>query len=304
MSIAYPATFLERGERFRIHLTDYTFMVPLGMDLVMGRGMAYSDGSIAVNLWDWPSGSFMIIDIDSGSDRGRGPTRSEGDGGERSSDAGAQSATGDGGRDVGTPFRPDSLVHDEGAAAMMLSLRRHAIGRPKPRTLAFASMLSPACMCVVIWASCSADLPPSGAPVSSPPPNPTTLSGITVSHTALMLVEGESKAIVLSLDSSPGEAIEMRVRWGKADLGDVAFTPDAVAWTATAWDQPEPLTITALADDTAERLESHELQVWTYRRGQIGPGQQILRKETIRVWISDPRELRAFSGGVESPDVV
>ena len=28
VSVAFPATFLERGQRFRVHYTDFTFMVP------------------------------------------------------------------------------------------------------------------------------------------------------------------------------------------------------------------------------------------------------------------------------------
>ena len=47
---------------------------------------------------------------------------------------------------------------------------------------------------------------------ASPPPNPTTLSSITISDTELMLVEGESVAIVVTLDSDPGEDIEVQVR--------------------------------------------------------------------------------------------
>ena len=55
--------------------------------------------------------------------------------------------------------------------------------------------------------------------------------------------------------------------------------------------------MTAVVDDFAERLEAHELQVWTYRRGQLGAGQQILPKETIHVWVKIPLEPRAFTGG-------
>ena len=53
-----------------------------------------------------------------------------------------------------------------------------------------------------------------------------------------------------------------------------------------------------------ERLEAHELQVWTYRHGQTGPGQQILAKETIQVWIAERRQLRALAGGGEGEIVL
>ena len=134
-------------------------------------------------------------------------------------------------------------------------------------------------------------------PTASPPPNPTTLTGITISSTELILAEDETASIVIALDSDPGEDIEVRLRRGKTGADDIAFTRDRVTWAAADWREPRRLTLTAVVDYFAERLEAHELHVWTYRRGQIGAGQQILPKETIHVWVKDPLEPRAFTGG-------
>ena len=53
-----------------------------------------------------------------------------------------------------------------------------------------------------------------------------------------MVVEGESVAIVVTLDSDPGQDIEVQLRLGRTGADDVAFTPDRVAWTTTNWQQP------------------------------------------------------------------
>ena len=45
-----------------------------------------------------------------------------------------------------------------------------------------------------------------------------------------------------------------------------------------------------------ERVETHELRVWTYVRGQTGPAQQILAKETIQVTLADSRGLVTLTG--------
>ena len=147
------------------------------------------------------------------------------------------------------------------------------------------------------WSACSTDSPTPLRPTASPPPNPTTLTGITISSTELILAEDETASIVIALDSDPGEDIEVWLRRGKTGADDIAFTRDRVTWAAADWREPRRLTLTAVVDYFAERLEAHELHVWTYRRGQIGAGQQILPKETIHVWVKDPLEPRAFTGG-------
>ena len=149
------------------------------------------------------------------------------------------------------------------------------------------------------WSACTDSPSTPLRPTASPPPNPTTLSGITLSDAEPMVVEGESATIVITLDSDPGQDIEVQLRLGRTGADDVAFAPDRVAWTTTNWQQPRELAITAVVDEVRERLEPHELQVWTYRRGQTGPGQQILAKETIQVWIAERRQVRAFAGGGE-----
>ena len=112
-----------------------------------------------------------------------------------------------------------------------------------------------------------------------------------------MLAEGESATIVITLDSDPGTDIEVWFRRGRTGADDLAFAPDRLAWAAADWQEPRRLILTAVVDYFAERLEAHDLHVWTYRRGQIGAGQQILPKETIHVWVKDPLEPRAFTGG-------
>ena len=111
-----------------------------------------------------------------------------------------------------------------------------------------------------------------------------------------MVVEGESVAIVVTLDSDPGEDIEVQFRLGETGADDVTFTPDRIAWTATDWQQPRTVEVTAVADEVRERVEPHELQVWTYGGGKTGPDQHILVKETIQLTLADSRGLVALTG--------
>ena len=147
---------------------------------------------------------------------------------------------------------------------------------------------------------------------ASPPPNPTTLSSITISDSELMLVEGESVAIVITLDSDPGQDIEVQVRLvrvphrglGGRDPVDVTLAPGSVTWTATDWEQPRTVEVAAVVDEVRERVEPHELQVWTYGGGKTGPDQHILAKETIQLTLADSRGLVALTGGSEGEVVL
>ena len=147
------------------------------------------------------------------------------------------------------------------------------------------------------WSACTDSPSTPLRPTASPPPNPTTLTGITISSTELMLREGETASIVITLDSDPGTDIEVWFRRGRTGADDLAFAPDRLAWAAADWQEPRTVTLTAVGDYFAERLEAHELQVWTYRRGEVAAGQHILATETLHAWITDPRELRALTGG-------
>ena len=106
ISIAYPATFIESGQTFRVHYTNYTFTVPAGMDLVMGRATLNSDGSHTVSLWDAQSSSVVIVDADTGVDAGRhvvgmtGAQQSASDADERQT----RTTDGEHPRDVGALF--------------------------------------------------------------------------------------------------------------------------------------------------------------------------------------------------------
>ena len=161
------------------------------------------------------------------------------------------------------------------------------------------------------WSACTTDSPPP-APTASPPLNPTTLSGITVSDSELMLVEGESATIVITLDSDPGEDIEVQVRLvrvphrglGGRDPDDITLAPDSVTWTATDWQQPRTVALTAIADEVRELAEAHEIQVWTYIRGNTGPDQHILAAETVQATTADSRGLVAITGGSEGEMVL
>ena len=169
-----------------------------------------------------------------------------------------------------------------------------------------------------VWSACTDSPPPattaSPTPTAtaSPPPNPTTLSGITVSDTELMVVEGESATIVITLDSDPGEDIEVQVRLvrvphrglGGRDPDDITLAPDSVTWTATDWEQPRTVEVAAVVDEVRERVEPHELQVWTYGSGKTGPDQHILAKETIQLTLADSRGLVALTGGSEGEVVL
>ena len=167
------------------------------------------------------------------------------------------------------------------------------------------------------WSACTDSPPPAPTaspprPTASPPPNPTTLTGITVSYTELMVVEGESVAIVVTLNSDPGEDIEVQVRLvriphrglGGRDPDDITLAPDGVTWTATDWQQPRRVALTAIADKARELVETHEVQVWTYVRGKTGAGQHILAAETVQATTADSRGLVAITGGSEGEMVL
>ena len=59
-----------------------------------------------------------------------------------------------------------------------------------------------------------------------------------------------------------------------------------------------------MADEVRERVEPHELQVWTYGSGKTGPDQHILAKETIQLTLADSRGLVALTGGSEGEVVL
>ncbi len=169
--------------------------------------------------------------------------------------------------------------------------------RPTPNRLGLLASIVIALLAAV-WAGCSTGSPSTPPrPTASPPPNPTTLSGITISSPELVLEEGEAASIVITLDSDPGMDIEVRFRRGRTGAEDITFAPDRIAWAAADWQEPRTLALTASIDELGERLETHELQVWTYRRGEVGAGRHILRKAPIHVWVKDPIEPRAFTGG-------
>ena len=62
--------------------------------------------------------------------------------------------------------------------------------------------------------------------------------------------------------------------------------------------------MTAVVDEVRERVEPHELQVWTYGGGKTGPDQHILVKETIQLTLADTRGLVALTGGSEGEIVI
>ena len=111
-----------------------------------------------------------------------------------------------------------------------------------------------------------------------------------------MVVEGESVAIVVTLNSDPGEDIEVQFRLGETGADDVTFTPDRIAWTATDWEQPRTVEVAAVVDEVRERVEPHELQVWTYGSGKTGPDQHILAKETIQLTLARQPRARGAHG--------
>ena len=63
-----------------------------------------------------------------------------------------------------------------------------------------------------VWSACTDAPSTPRRPTASPPPNPTTLERHHHKSTELMVVEGESATIVVTLDSDPGEDIEVQVR--------------------------------------------------------------------------------------------
>ena len=160
-------------------------------------------------------------------------------------------------------------------------------------------------VCALVWSGCSADAPSTPPlPTASPPPNPTTLTGITISYHELMLVEAESATLVITLRSDPGEDIEVHLRFTEGGADDATITPNRLVWTAADWQQPMEVEITAIPDEVTERVETHELEVWTYRRAERDPGQHILAPETIRLTLADSRGLVVLTGDAEGEFVL
>ena len=144
------------------------------------------------------------------------------------------------------------------------------------------------------WSACTDSPSTPLRPTASPPPNPTTLTGITISYPELMLVERDSATIVIRLDSAPGEDIEVQIRAEGTD--EVVFTPDRLTWSADEWQQPREVMLTAVADRVDELVETHELQIWTYRGSETGSGRHILATERVQLTLADNRGLIALTG--------
>lgn len=160
-------------------------------------------------------------------------------------------------------------------------------------------------VCAVVSAGCNAD-PPSTPPrpTASPPPNPTTLTGISISYHELMLVEGESATLVVTLDSDPGDDIAVQLRFAETGEDDATITPDRLVWTAADWQHPREVEITGIPDEVTERVETHELEVRTYRGAERGPDRHILVAETIQVTLADTRGLITLTGATEGEMVL
>ena len=97
--------------------------------------------------------------------------------------------------------------------------------RNRPRVVASIVIA----LLAAVWSACTDSPSTPLRPTASPPPNPTTLSGITVSDSELMVVEGEAATIVVTLNSDPGEDIEVRLRLGETGSDDITLIPDRVS---------------------------------------------------------------------------
>ena len=61
-----PAQVVEGGATYRIGGMDYVTTVPWNMRLMMGGGTLNSDGSITASLFDVATGSYLLIDVETG----------------------------------------------------------------------------------------------------------------------------------------------------------------------------------------------------------------------------------------------
>ena len=131
----------------------------------------------------------------------------------------------------------------------------------------------------------------------SPPPNPTTLSGIAISDAELIVVESGAVTVTVALDSPPGEGIEVQFGTGADGADDIEFVPDRVTWTPSDWQRPRNVSVVAVADRVTEGKETHEIYVRTYRASMTRQGHHILPRRTIRAVIVDRPELVVLAGG-------
>ena len=103
----------------------------------------------------------------------------------------------------------------------------------------------------------------------------TTLTGITLSPSTLTLLEGDTATVAVSLDSDPGEAIDV-VLTSDATTSDLTFSPATLSWTATGWGDSKTVTLTAVSDATVEDPEAYTLKATTYLATDTDRAQNIL----------------------------
>lgn len=116
--------------------------------------------------------------------------------------------------------------------------------------------------------------------------NPTTLAGITVSPGTLTLLEGDSATVTVTLDSDPGEAIDV-VLTADGTTADLTFTPATLSWTVAAWQDSKTVTVTAVSDTTAEAPETYTLSAVAYQGSDTTRATSILLPVATGVTLYD-----------------
>ncbi len=119
------------------------------------------------------------------------------------------------------------------------------------------------------------------------PYNPTTLTGLTLSVDDTDLLEGDTATLTLSLDSDPGEAVDVVLSLPDAAAGNLTLSATTVSWTAAGWDTDKTVTLTAVEDTTDEEPATYTLEARTYQATDTARAHYVLRVGTADVEVQD-----------------
>ncbi len=112
---------------------------------------------------------------------------------------------------------------------------------------------------------------------------PPVVPGVRLSTERLTLVEGASAQVTVRLTTRPISRVQVQFRTQAG--ADVRMDPVDLYFIWSTWDQPQAVTITALADEEAEGAETHKVNAWVV--DAIDPNYIGLGKTTVWTTVTD-----------------
>ncbi len=112
---------------------------------------------------------------------------------------------------------------------------------------------------------------------------PPVVPGVRLSTERLTLVEGASAQVTVRLTTRPISRVQVQFRTQAG--ADVRMDPVDLYFIWSTWDQPQAVTITALADEEAEAAETYKINAWVV--DAIDPNYIGLGKTTVWTTVTD-----------------